>query len=185
MGLPVSWTCALCCGTHDALGMRTDNAQDCLTPFPQPNSWASTSLALARLLEAYWGTGGRAFLTYPVHLVLILAYPRSLLPKVLPKAPGRARPPFFPSVSVLESDCCRHPLAGLLRVTSEHLWECCWRTAWSSHNTKASLFPLRPQFPQQNHAACGTEDRRYEFRPKVLWSIFGVGKAPATAQASI
>lgn len=39
------------------LGMRTDNAQDCLTPFPQPNSWASTILALAHLLEVYWGMG--------------------------------------------------------------------------------------------------------------------------------
>lgn len=46
--------------------MRTDNAQDCLTPFPQPSSWASTSLALAHLLETYWGNGAHAFLTYPV-----------------------------------------------------------------------------------------------------------------------
>lgn len=33
-GIPESWTCAWCCGAYDELGMRTDNAQDCLTPFP-------------------------------------------------------------------------------------------------------------------------------------------------------
>lgn len=46
--------------------MRTDNAQDCLTPFRQVSSWASTSLAFAHLLETLLGDGARAFLTYPV-----------------------------------------------------------------------------------------------------------------------
>lgn len=54
----MSWACALCRGAHDELGMRTDNAQDCLTPFPRPSSWASTTLHLLICLKPTGGLGG-------------------------------------------------------------------------------------------------------------------------------
>lgn len=39
------------------LGMRTDNAQDCLTPFPQPNSGPAVSLHLLIFLKRTGGWG--------------------------------------------------------------------------------------------------------------------------------
>lgn len=78
----------------------------------------------------------------------MLAYPRSLLPRVLPRAPGEARSPVFLPVfwGLMVADPF---LAGLPRVTSEHLWGCCWRTTWSSYNAKASLFPFCLSFPSR------------------------------------
>lgn len=118
------------------------------------------------------------------NIVLMLAYPRSLLPKILPRAPGEVWSPCFP-LCVLWSDSCgslsgwaaqgdiRAPL-GMLLGNHVILLQC-----------QSFPVPLLPQSPQQNHVACGTEDRMYEFRPKVLWSICGVGKAPVTTQTSI
>lgn len=114
----------------------------------------------------------------------MLAYPRSLLPRVLPRAPGKARSSVFLPVfwGLMVADPfsgwaaqgdIRAPL-GMLLENHVVLLQC-----------QSFPVPLLPQFPQQNRFACGTEDRRYEFRPKVLWSICGVGKAPVTAQASI
>lgn len=110
----------------------------------------------------------------------MLAYPKSLLPKVLPRAPGGHLETPFSLVCVLGSDYWRYPSGwaaqGDIRVPLGMLLE------YHVVLPQCQRFPVSPSpwFPQQNHAAYGTEDRRYEFRPKVLWSICGVGKAPAT-----
>lgn len=119
------------------------------------------------LLTCLRPTGGWELCLSDLPCPIWLAYPRSLLPKVLSRAPGEVWIPPFP-LCVLGSDCCRHPsgwavqgdiIAPLGMLLENHmvLLQC-----------QSFPVPLLPQFPQQNHAFYGTEDRRYEFRPKVL-----------------
>lgn len=167
--------------------MRTDGIQDSAlfpshSPIPGPGVPA---LALS-LLTCLRPTGGRELclsdLPCPIQSLCWLI-PGACCPETCPGHLGSPEPCFPPCV--LGSDGCRSlsvwaaqgniraPL-GMLLENHVVLLQC-----------QSFPVPLLPQFPQQTHVACGTEDRRYEFRPKVLWSICGVGKAPVTAQASI
>lgn len=86
------------------LGMRTDNAQDCLTPFPQPNSEPALSLHLLIFLKRTGGWGPcLSDLSCPkgssCSLIPGACFPKSCLGHL-----GEPLPSVFPSVSVLESD---------------------------------------------------------------------------------